>query len=119
MSLIYSDMDTGEMEKDFLIVHCDRLTARVTELEEGKHALAMYISGLARISVIKDYLYHNPTYEKAENLLAIRDLEQQAKGVRESLSMAKKIGGCFLHECLFEDAAHELYRQAKALGEQK
>ena len=48
----------------------------------------------------------------------VRDLEQQAKGVKEALAKVKWMGGGFLHECFFEDRIHDLQTQAKELKEQ-
>jgi len=45
----------------------------------------------------------------------IRDLRQQAKGVKEALLKVKRIGGGFLHECLFEDYIHDLQTQVDKL----
>tara|TARA_R110000772_G_scaffold184382_1_gene295399 strand:- start:149 stop:451 length:303 start_codon:yes stop_codon:yes gene_type:complete len=53
-------------------------------------------------------------YLTVDDLKRIK-LEQQAKGVREALTKAKRMGGGFLHECLFEDYIHDLQTQAKVL----
>lgn len=110
----YTERDIEQLG-DHYMVHIDAMTV------EGLHSKSSIAAELAfrdqRIAELEKEASNTKGLWVTSNDLQAWKLEERAKGVGEALTKVKRMGGGFLHECLFEDYIHDLQSQIKALKE--